>query len=198
MIKAKNIFLASMCAFMFYSALALDKTAALDSFAFANELYQESKYDEALKVYTFLLDNEFESADLYFNLGNTHYKLENYALSIWCFEKALLLEPSLEEAKINLDLANLTLSDKVQELPRIAWWYYWQKIKSLFGVAGWTYISTFFLWVLAAGWLLFLTKRKYSLKRFGVYFIIVGFALFVFTASIAFNKSYQLKTQARP
>lgn len=192
MITARNIALSIAFALSIAMAFGLTNDEALDSFKVANEHYQKSEFEQAFNIYNSLLENGYESSDLYFNMGNTYYKLEEYALSIWSYEKALLIEPNFEDAKINLELANLTLSDKVQELPRIAWWYYWQKFKGLFGVAGWTYLSVIFFWVLAFGLFLFLTKKKHSIKRLGVYFIVMGLLFAFFFGAIAWNKSYAL------
>ncbi|MGB0429052.1 MAG: hypothetical protein ACPGLV_01170 [Bacteroidia bacterium] len=172
---------------------AIDKTQALDSFAKANELYKANEFEKALITYNTIYDLGFESADLYYNMGNAYYKTDNLPLSIWCYEKTLLIEPKHSEAQRNLELANLSVADKVQELPRIAWWYYWQKFKKLFTLSGWTIISIIFTWLLAAGILLLLTQKHHWYKRLGVYFITVGFVFTLISGAIAANKSYQLK-----
>lgn len=165
---------------------------ALDSFRAANERYHEKEFKKALFSYKSLLNHGFESAELYFNLGNTYYKTERYALSIWSFEKALMLNPSFESAKTNLALANKSVVDKVQELPRIVWWHYWKRFKDLFGVQGWTYISVFMLWVFASGLYPLLTRKIHWQKRLGVYLSSVGLSVALFTGGIALNKKMEL------
>jgi len=174
------------------AASELSLKEALDSFKAANELYQDSEFRAALFRYRSILEKGFESADLYFNLGNAHYKLENYAMSIWSYEKSLMLEPGFSEAKTNLELANKSVVDKVQDLPRIVWWHYWQRLKSIFGVGGWTTLSIIMLWLLAAGGFLLLTQKIHILKRIGVYLVIFGFSGAIFTGGIALNKKMHL------
>ncbi|MBI1184714.1 tetratricopeptide repeat protein [bacterium] len=171
-------------------AVAGNKAAWLDSFKTANEHYQNNNYQAALKGYQIILNQGYESADLYYNLGNAYYKQNEYALSIWAYEKALLLKPDFEEAKVNLELANRTVTDKVQPMPRIAWWYYWQKIKQLFTVKTWTILSIIGAWLLAAGLFFLLNSRKHALKRTGIYLSFIGFAFAVFCGAIAMNKNH--------
>ncbi len=172
---------------------AYDKAQALDSFAQANELYKAQKYEKALTLYEKIYELGFESADLYYNMGNAYYKTNNLPLSIWCYEKSLLIDPNSPEAQRNLELANQSVADKVQELPRIAWWYYWQKFKKLFTLGGWTTLSVIFLWLIASGIYLLKSQSHHWYKRLGVYLMIVGITFCILTAGIAATTAYQLK-----
>ncbi|MGB6268044.1 MAG: tetratricopeptide repeat protein, partial [Olleya sp.] len=55
-------------------------------FDLANTLYNQGKYSEAITKYESILDTKQHSADLYYNLGNAHYKLNNIAPSIYYYE----------------------------------------------------------------------------------------------------------------
>ena len=65
----------------------------------ANGLYNDGKYSEAIEKYEEILNSNVHSAELYFNLANANYKLNNIAPSVYYYEKALLLEPNDEEIK---------------------------------------------------------------------------------------------------
>ena len=41
----------------------------------ANKAYNAGSYDTALVLYKNVIDNELESVSLYFNMGNTYYKM---------------------------------------------------------------------------------------------------------------------------
>ena len=61
-------------------------------FEIANEMYKKGEYENAIQKYEFIEKSlKQESADLYFNLGNSYYKLNKVAPSIYYYEKALLL-----------------------------------------------------------------------------------------------------------
>lgn len=72
-----------------------------------NELYDEGKFEEAIDRYQKALGSDdpqvLEVA--YYNLGNCYLKLGKASQAIDCYENALLIDPSDEEAKYNLELA---------------------------------------------------------------------------------------------
>jgi len=83
----------------------------------ANTLYNEGKYAEAIDNYRAILETEKHSADLYYNLANAHYKLNNIAPSIYYYEKALLLNPNDTEIKNNMAFAKNMTIDAIEVVP---------------------------------------------------------------------------------
>ncbi|WP_298550283.1 tetratricopeptide repeat protein [uncultured Algibacter sp.] len=83
----------------------------------ANALYNEGKYAEAIDNYSAILETKKHSADLYYNLANAHYKLNNIAPSIYYFEKALLLNPEDSEIKNNIAFARNMTIDAIDVIP---------------------------------------------------------------------------------
>jgi len=51
--------------------------------------------------------------DLYYNLGNSYFRLGSYGNSIWAYEKAIKLYPLDVDAKFNLSLANAHVKDRI-------------------------------------------------------------------------------------
>ena len=87
-------------------------------FTQANSAYKNSDYSLALKAYRQIEKNGKKSADLYYNLGNTYYKLNKIAPSIYYYEKALLLQPGMEDAKHNLAFAERMRIDAFEKIPK--------------------------------------------------------------------------------
>jgi tetratricopeptide (TPR) repeat protein len=79
----------------------------------ANQLYLDGKYTEARDEYLKIVNSGYESAELYYNLGNAFYKLGQIPSSILYYEKARLLAPKDEDIRFNLDLANRLVVDKI-------------------------------------------------------------------------------------
>ena len=81
------------------------------------EAYNKGDYNKAIERYLAIVENGQHSAELYYNLGNSYYKLNQIAPSIYYFEKALLLKPGDPEIKNNLGYAqNMTL-DAIETMP---------------------------------------------------------------------------------
>jgi tetratricopeptide (TPR) repeat protein len=88
-----------------------------NTFKQGNTLYNNEQYTEALNHYQKVLDEGMHSANLYFNIGNAHYKLNHIAESIYYFEKALLLDPNNDEVKNNLAFAQKMTIDAIENIP---------------------------------------------------------------------------------
>ncbi len=80
-----------------------------------NKAYKEQNYELAAESYEKLIEAGKESSELYYNLGNTYYKLDSLGKSKYYFEKALKLDPNNEDLQYNIDsIANPSLLDNVQ------------------------------------------------------------------------------------
>ena len=58
----------------------------------ADSLYEKEAFAEAVVVYEDIIANKGVSADIYYNLGNCYYKLDDVARAILNYERALLLD----------------------------------------------------------------------------------------------------------
>jgi len=67
-----------------------------------NEAYLHGDYAGAAAAYEELLHQGAVSADLYFNLGDAHFRKGALGPAIWAFEKAAALDPGSEDARYNL------------------------------------------------------------------------------------------------
>jgi tetratricopeptide (TPR) repeat protein len=90
-----------------------------------NEFYAKGKYKEAAASYEQVLAAGYFSAEVYFNLGNAYYKQEEIPLTILNYEKAGKLSPDDDDIKVNIQLANLKIADKIDAVPEFfltKWW----------------------------------------------------------------------------
>ena len=100
------------------STIFVAQTSTQNLFKNANDLYKDGKFNEAIKIYKEIEAKDSVSADLYFNLGNSYYKLNNVANTIYNYEKALLLDPLHKDAINNLEFAKRMTIDSIEELPK--------------------------------------------------------------------------------
>jgi len=75
-----------------------------------------NQYDLAIQEFETILDSNWDSPELYYNLGNAYYRNGNTFGSVWAYESCLRLSPTYTDAEYNLKLANLKVKDRV-ELP---------------------------------------------------------------------------------
>ena len=113
----------------FISSLVVTANAMKDSAIVymqqANEAYQLNQYEDAISLYLEVVDLQFESAILYYNLGNAYYKSGNPAQALLWYERALRLSPNNEDIVHNISFVQQKLIDKIEVLPELfiaKWW----------------------------------------------------------------------------
>jgi tetratricopeptide (TPR) repeat protein len=93
-----------------------------------NQRYQEGDFDSALERYAQILDDGLESGVLYYNIGNTYFKLGELGPAILYYERARRLMPGDGDLLANLDLARSLTADDIAPLPgfwlfrAVSWW----------------------------------------------------------------------------
>ena len=136
------------------------------------DAYGNSNYQLAVQEMEEILKQNWESPQLYYNLGNAYFRQKNVAGSIWAYEKCLSLNPSHSDAEYNLSLANLNVVDKIDlpELPIYLKWY--DTLRTYFNPQDW--INVFVLSLLTLSILIAIRKilSQNWLKNFETLIII--------------------------
>ncbi len=83
-------------------ACGVCRAADLSQFDAANRLYEAGKYDEAKQAYGAMVKSGPWSANLFYNLGDTEWRLGNAGEAAADYERALILDPSHPQARANL------------------------------------------------------------------------------------------------
>ncbi|NRB59772.1 MAG: tetratricopeptide repeat protein [Winogradskyella sp.] len=169
-----------------FSVLSFSQNDAL--FDEANKLYNDKKYAESIEKYESILNSGIHSAELYHNLGNANYKLNNTAQSIYYFEKALLLNPDDSEIKNNLRYAEKMRIDAIDKVPKVGFARIVNNIVNTFSADSWAKIaiSGVILFVL----LFLMYHFAYATTRKRIAFIVSAISLIVacFSVFMAFQK----------
>jgi len=105
-----------------------------DIFQQANQAYRSEKYQEAADLYQKILSQGYESAEVYFNLGNCFYRLGEIGKSVLYYEKARRLNPHDPDIQYNLELANLKVIDRIEMPPRFFLFDWWDAVKTYYSV----------------------------------------------------------------
>jgi tetratricopeptide (TPR) repeat protein len=167
-------------------------------FEIANEMYKKGAYENAIQKYEFIEKSlKQESADLYFNLGNSYYKLNKVAPSIYYYEKALLLEPSNKAIKTNLAFAQKRTIDNIKVIEELGFTKFIKSATSIFSINTWTWLSAIFSVLTLLSFVLFLYNSAPNMKRFS--FVSIFVALFLMIVSfLAANFLTNYKTKDKP
>jgi tetratricopeptide (TPR) repeat protein len=122
-VKQFNTILILCCVAVLTVSAAADQAETL--FALANKAYAEGKYQQAVEFYEQILQKKLASGEVYFNLGNAYYKLNQTGKAILYYEKAEVYLSGDEALEQNLKIARLKIVDKIEPLPVLflmEWW----------------------------------------------------------------------------
>ena len=158
-------------------------------FTQAGKLYQSGNYSQALEKYLSIRNSGFESSELYFNIANSYYKINNYPKAILYYEKALKLNPSDEDSQFNLKISNLKIVDKVNEIETF-FVFRWIKIYvNIFSPTLWTVFFIIELFLASLFFIMQLMLKNPRLKKlfFGLGIVMVCFAFLNIGSSIYSN-----------
>ena len=126
--------------------VSISSFASDQLFEKANKAYNNSDYTSAITLYDSILTIGLESSELYYNLGNCHYKAQDWANAIWHYEKSLKLEKN-DKTIQNLELANLKIIDRIEEIPQLFYKKWWSSFISIFKTFSWQLISILIIWL---------------------------------------------------
>ncbi len=170
---------------IFVLLLSLTITAQKKSiFEQATTAYNEGEYEKAISFYTTILDDGQHSAALYYNLGNSYYKLNDIPNSIYFYEKALLLTPHDLEIQNNLGYAQQMTLDAIDIIPETGLSKIYKKITKTLSFDQWAYTAIVFIILFVLLYIVFYYVQYSSKKRWA--FIGSLFCLFFALVAVAF------------
>ncbi|WP_082433445.1 tetratricopeptide repeat protein [Flagellimonas eckloniae] len=181
-----------ICLFVFTSGIS--QNSAL--FSRATENYNKGEYSKAIENYQQILKNGEHSAELYFNLGNCHYKLNAIGPSIYYYEKALLLKPSDSEIVNNLAYAQNMRLDAVEEMPKTEIAQLYSDFVNFLSFDQWAYIAIAFIFLFVLAYLSYFFLRFATQKRIAFITSILSLILGALSILIAYLQYQEFKNDS--
>ena len=154
----------------------------------ANTFYNNGKYTEAIQKYEAVLNNGQHSTELYFNLGNAHYKLNHVAPSIYYYEKALQLSPNDKEIHNNIAFAKNMTIDAIDTVPEIGLSKFVRKAINTFSFDVWAILSVTLIILFVILFLVYYFTQLTNKKRFTFIASLASIFLACITLAFAFQK----------
>ena len=102
----------------------------------ADSTYAQEHYQKAAQQYEQLL-KQGVSADLYYNLGNCYYRMDNITLAVLNYERALLLSPGDKDIRFNLQMARSKTIDKIVPESEMFFVTWYRSLVNLMSVDAW-------------------------------------------------------------
>ena len=164
----------------------------------ANQDYSSGLYNNAIAGYLEVMDKGVESSELYYNLGNAYFKVNDMASAILFFERAKRLNYYDEDINHNLQVANNRIVDKINEVPVIFYKQWWNRLYNLLGVNAWAKLNITILVIFMIFVLVYFVARVIIIRKaaFWLGITMFVFALFSFGFALQKYKSFHTHNQA--
>lgn len=158
----------------------------------ADSAYIRNDFITAIQIYEMILRTG-ESADIYYNLGNSYYKIGDIAKAILNYERALILKPANKDIRSNLEIARAKTVDKVTDVPELFFITWLKSITNSMGIQSWAIIAiSFFLLFIVSIYFFFFSTKIVARKTF--FILALFFLVFCVIANIsaAFQRRVRL------
>ncbi|MCP4553385.1 MAG: tetratricopeptide repeat protein [Bacteroidetes bacterium] len=152
--------------------------------------YDAGLYNEAIKSYNNILSNGFESVEIYYNLGNAYFKMNNLPSAILHYEKAKKLKPNDADINYNLNVANTQIVDNIEDFPELFFKNWWNSFYNMFSANGWAKLTIGFFILTLIFISIYLLSNVRFIKK--IFFIFGGLLLLVtlFSFTLSYQKYY--------
>lgn len=175
------------CFFIFCTSL-VSANLPLGLFNEANLRYKEKNYAEAIALYDSVIALQYASAELYYNLGNAHFKLGHLAPAILNYERAKKLSPGDADIEFNLRLANLRVVDRIEPLPELTLVKWFKNFIGNRSSDSWAYAAVAFIWLTLALGAVFIFANALLLKRLSFFAGLLTLLLSFMLAAVAYHQ----------
>ena len=171
--------------FLTIGSVASENDSLID---FANKKYSEGLYNEAIENYQKVIDNGYTSYELYFNLGNSYFKMNDLPSSILYYERARRLSPNNKDIQFNLKIANSRIPDKIEKVPELFFKRWWNSFYNMFSVNNWAKITILVFVITLICTAFFILSKQRRIKMIGFWLGLLFLILSVFSFGLSYQK----------
>lgn len=157
--------------------------APIDKWNQANEAYDKGDYERATQLYSGLIEDGVNSAELHYNLGNAYFKSGKIGMAIGHYRKAIRLNPSLTQSEENLRYARQHTVDKVELQSRGFIVDLWNAVIDFRSPDFYLVVSTILFWIIVI--MLSIVILADSLRTRLKYLLIIAGAVFIVISTMA-------------
>lgn len=161
--------------------------------------YNEGHFRRAIEILETEKDaqlkNGLESSELYYNLGNAYFRLNELANARLYYEKALLIAPGDRDIQHNIDYLLTKTEDKILVADTFFLNTWFRAVLNLFGSNTWAVIAIALFIVFVASLVAFFFGRSILLKKTAFYIGIVSLVIVIFANVFAFKQKDKIENR---
>lgn len=153
----------------------------------ADSSYVEEHYQQAAQQYEELL-KQGVSAELYYNLGNCYYRMDNMTHAVIAYERALLLSPGDKDIRFNLQMARSKTIDKITPESEMFFVTWYRALVNIQSVDAWARLALIALAIAIVLALAYLFAERIWLRKVGFFGALALLVVFVVSNLFAWQQ----------
>lgn len=163
--------------------------------ALADSAYAGERYHEAVEAYERLLKTGV-SAELYYNLGNAYYRLDEITRAVLSYERALRLAPGDADIRFNLQMAREKTIDRITPESEMFFITWYRSMVNFTSIDRWACIALVALSLAIVLALLYLFAGRIVLRKIGFFGGIVLVVVFILSNLFAWQQERELANRS--
>lgn len=182
--------------------IAGDKQLTGNSAAVAEQAgkeYLEGNFRKAIDI----LEDEIKmqkeqgkvSSELYYNLGNAYFRVNEYAHALLNYERAHLYDPGDRDIRHNIEYTRTKVEDKILTADNFFLKIWFEGVQNLLTSNSWAVLSIVLFLLCMVCLVLFFFVPVLNVKKMGFYVGIILFILLIFTNIFAFKQKYEIENR---
>jgi tetratricopeptide (TPR) repeat protein len=183
------------CISLFFTQTSVAQSEEQATFQSANEAFSNKNYDQAIQLYESILDENLQSSELYFNLGNCFFQKKEWGKTILNYERALLIAPNDAAILQNLTLAKSETVDEIAVLPNFFLARWWTQIRNLTHSGVWSLLGILLFWLGIGGIILWILGKERTHRKRGFLGGMITLGLSILIFALAYNR-YQVQQKS--
>lgn len=161
--------------------------------------YQDGNYRKTIEILEAEIEKQKEqnmvSPDLYYNLGNAYFRVNEFAHAILNYERARLYAPGDRDITHNIEYAQTKIEDKILTADNFFLQIWFEGLQNQLPSDSWAKISVVFFIVFIICLFMFFFSPALKLKKAGFYVGIVLFVSLVFTNIFAIRQKEKIENR---
>lgn len=163
----------------------------------ATTAYNEGNFRKAIEILKAekkaKLSEGLESSELYYNLGNAHFRVNELAEARLYYEKALLLNPGDRDTKHNIDYLKTKIEDKILVADTFFLINWFNAVQNIMSSNSWAILAITCFLLLIGCLSIFFFSRSVTLKKTVFYIGIVSVLIVIFANIFAFRQKKKIE-----
>ncbi len=175
------------------------KTTARANWKTGIEAYNAKEYAQAVEAFETVVASDYASAEVYYNLANAYFKLGQQTTSsrpfaggelgraVLNYERALKLDPTLDDARYNLDIAKDYTND-TEAVPESFVVRLWRSMAGVMTTNGWAVLSIVMFGVALVSLMVYLLNGNIVVRKVAFFLSLVVVVVFALSTALSLTQ----------